>query len=345
MSTVKIVCEEAYAESIWCKQLLEGLIKELKKRRISFEQTTETIAGDSVYLIGISNDWLQKTISRCNVSNRVPIVLTVNSMKNISGKYHLICPDMENAARQLRGALEKAGRYNLAIYGAKASDDLDRCRNEIFSGILNVAGTIFNNTGNLESCFRSFLPKAGLYDAVLCINGYAATSLVKKLEKEAPELLEYLFVFTFEEVLKHSKYNQWISVIDYRLDRFGNAAAQIGELAQRIEHVSNMRVEMEGALCEIPTKLKQDNQKMAETALYEDPEIIHMAKIEQLLQNADDMDHHILAMLLGGAKYSEIADSCYMTEGNVKYRVKKYMSTCDCKTKKELLELLQEYLQ
>ena len=34
---IKIICEEAYAESIWCKQLLNGFIKELNKRRISYE--------------------------------------------------------------------------------------------------------------------------------------------------------------------------------------------------------------------------------------------------------------------------------------------------------------------
>ena len=86
-------------------------------------------------------------------------------------------------------------------------------------------------------------------------------------------------------------------------------------------------------------------QEEISTTPFDDPEVLYMAKIEQLMQEADDMDHHIIAMLLGGAKYGEIADSCYMTEGNVKYRVKKYMTICSCSTKKELLELLKEYLQ
>jgi hypothetical protein len=99
-------------------------------------------------------------------------------------------------------------------------------------------------------------------------------------------------------------------------------------------------------ISEIPEKDHEEPDVLTEQhQLYEDPEIIHMAKIEQLLRDADDLDHHIIAMLLDNAKYSDIADSCYMTEGNIKYRVKKYMSICDCKTKKELLELLQEYLQ
>ena len=48
----------------------------------------------------------------------------------------------------------------------------------------SYAKEIYSNKDNLENCFRSFLPKAALYDAVVCVNGYAAVSLVKKLEKE-----------------------------------------------------------------------------------------------------------------------------------------------------------------
>ena len=32
---IKICCEEAYVETIWCKQLLGGLIKELKKGNVT----------------------------------------------------------------------------------------------------------------------------------------------------------------------------------------------------------------------------------------------------------------------------------------------------------------------
>ena len=118
------------------------------------------------------------------------------------------------------------------------------------------------------------------------------------------------------------------------------------EMASLRSDISVITVRMNVTISEIPGKVPAEHSdRETELQFYEDPEIIHMAKIEQLLRDADDMDHHIIAMLLDGAIYSEIADSSYMTEGNVKYRVKKYMSTCDCKAKKELLELLQEYLQ
>lgn len=347
---IRIICEEAYAESIWCKQLLGGVIREAKKRRLPCEQSVqakEASLEDAVCLIGMSNAWLEEMISGCNAMGHTPVVLSNQFCKKQIGKYHYLCPDMLRAAGSLKAALQKANRKNIALYGGNLSVDLDKNRVDIFSALVQKRSDIYSNTGNLENCFRSFFPKAAQYDTVLCVNGYAAISLVKKLEKENADLLKKLVIVSFEEVLKHSKYNQWISLVDLNLEDYGRAALMMLEIASGENDISSMTVEMECKVEKIPVKDadEKSEESIENCMMFEDPEIIHMAKIEQLLRDADDMDHHIIAMLLSNAKYGEIADSCYMTEGNVKYRVKKYMGICGCKTKKELLELLQEYLQ
>lgn len=347
---INIVCEEACVESIWCKRLLGGLIKELKKRRMPYEVLTylDAIENETfVCILGMSSSWSEKIIKRCNSFEHTPLVLSSQSCKSFLGKYHFLCPDIRKAAEELKNKLESAGRTNVALYGANIFKEIDRDRTEILSFLVKNKSSIYPNTGNLENCFRNFVPKASQYDAVICMDGYAAISLGKKLEKENADLLEKLVIISFEEVLKHSKYNERISLIDLKLESYGKIAVAMMELLDSGDDVSVITMEMQCTVCDIPQKILLEEIEILEVSnqLYEDPEIIHMAKIEQLFRNADDMDHHIIAMLLDNAKYSEIADSCYMTEGNVKYRVKKYMSTCDCKNKKELLELLQEYLQ
>ena len=346
---IKIICEEAYLESIWTKQLLGGLIKELKKRRVAYEQiiSVENISqDDNICVIGMSSEWTKNIIEKCNACDLVPIVLSNLSKRNVDGQYHLIYADMERVAKNLQEVFETTGRKKIALYGANYSADLDKDRTVILSQLIKEASDIYINTGNLETCFRSFYPKSALYDGVLCVNGYAAVSLVKKLEKENSELLEKLVIISFEEVLKHSKYNQWISLIELNLESYGVTAIAVMEMAALRSDISLITISMNASISEIPEKCDEEQALLTEQhQFYEDPEIIQMAKIEQLFRDADDLDHHIIAMLLDNAKYSDIADSCYMTEGNVKYRVKKYMSICDCKTKKELLELLQEYLQ
>ena len=346
---IKIICEEACAESVWTKQLFGGLIKELKKRRMAYEQVFEAediSREDNVCIIGISNAWTEHTVSECNAAGCVPLVLSCQSQRTAQGQYHLICADTKNAARRLKEAILSAGRSKIALYGANFSADLDKDRTSIFSQMISEPSDIYANTGNLETCFRSFFPKAALYDAVICVNGYAAISLVKKLEKEKPELLDHLAIVSCEEVLRYSKYNEWISLIDLNLESYGGAAMAVLDMAALRSDISVITIRMNAAVQELPVKDLQNSRLLAEeTAYYEDPEIVLMEKIEQLLRDADDMDHHIIAMLMDNAKYSDIADSCYMTEGNVKYRVKKYMTVSGCSTKRELIELLQEYLQ
>ena len=59
MKKIRILCEKACAESIWCKQLFSGLVKELKKRRIGFEQdgdiSKEDIAECYAQVVGLED--------------------------------------------------------------------------------------------------------------------------------------------------------------------------------------------------------------------------------------------------------------------------------------------------
>lgn len=346
MKKIKVICEKAYAENIWCKQLFGGLVKELKKRRIGYEQDGDISKEDGVCIIGMSNGWTQAEVERCNERGCIPLVLSAQSGRTVKGEYHLVCSDMRGVTRALKEAFDRAGRKKIALYGAGHTSDLDKDRSDIFSELVPGSQNVFRNTGNLEYCFRSFLPKAARFDGVVCVNGYAAISLVKKLEKENQQILKETVIVSCEEVLRHSKYNQWVSYVDLNLESYGKVALSVLELTEQNREIGAITVKMKGTVCEIPKKSEETKDVVsAEELQFQDPEIVSMERIEQLLRDADDLDHHIIAMLLSDATYSEISDSCYMTEGNIKYRVKKYMSICECKTKKELLELLQEYLQ
>ena len=58
---LKILCENTFEESIWCQKIYEGLICELKKRRIAYEKVwsiDSVLCTDSVYIIGSSHIWI-----------------------------------------------------------------------------------------------------------------------------------------------------------------------------------------------------------------------------------------------------------------------------------------------
>ena len=104
---IRIILEEAYADSIWCKELLGGLQKELKKRRLASDIYTQFVvpdAEDAVCLIGMSNGWLETVVEKYNALDCSPIVLSAQAGRSVDGKYHLICPDMKAAAKELKEA-------------------------------------------------------------------------------------------------------------------------------------------------------------------------------------------------------------------------------------------------
>ena len=41
---IKILCENIYEASIWCKNIYKGLTSELKKRRISYEKAENAVS-------------------------------------------------------------------------------------------------------------------------------------------------------------------------------------------------------------------------------------------------------------------------------------------------------------
>ena len=123
-----------------------------------------------------------------------------------------------------------------------------------------------------------------------------------------------------------------------KLEAYGAMAVKVLNLVKQSDSVTEITVKMK---CEAP-ELTETAQA---EAVQDTSRILTLGRVEQLMENATDMDHHIIALLLEAKTYAEIAERSYMSEGNVKYRVKKYMTICGCSTKRELLELLREYLQ
>ena len=77
---------------------------------------------------------------------------------------------------------------------------------------------------------------------------------------------------------------------------------------------------------------------------YEDRELNDMMLLEKLLDGCEDPDYDIIRLLLRGEPYEKIAETCFLTESAIKYRVKKMVRVCCVQGRKELTDLLRRYL-
>jgi len=69
-----------------------------------------------------------------------------------------------------------------------------------------------------------------------------------------------------------------------------------------------------------------------------------LLKLENLLNICDNIDRYILQQMLIDKSFDTIAQACYLTEGAVKYRVRKMRILCGCEDRQQLMTLLREYI-
>ena len=69
-----------------------------------------------------------------------------------------------------------------------------------------------------------------------------------------------------------------------------------------------------------------------------------MLRLERMLNECDSLDREIIDCLLREESYDNISESCFVTISTVKYRVKKMIGLVEAAGRRELVQLLREYL-
>lgn len=344
---VIILCEDIFEESIWCQKIYSGLKAELKKRRISYKKTSgcsDIAANDTVYIIGSSYIWINNSISFCNNMDIVPIVLCNQLSNMLCGKYHSISTDTAACMQQLILSSSTSDLKRIALYGVNNNSISDMSRVKSYTEQTNNISGIFTNNGSLENCFNTFLPYVSEFDTIICVNNYAAISLVKNLSAHCPDELNRLKIISCSSSKLSSVFSKFIAFVDANFEHYGQAALTVSELAEKNPYISGVNITINPSFEGFPpAKLTADKSDIKQIdSFYKDVEIQKLIKAERLLDVCDDSDIKIIKMLVNGDDYDKISEKCFFSKESVKYRIKKYIKICKFNTKSELIELICE---
>ncbi len=342
-----ILCEKAYFDSSWCKQILQGLKNELKKRRIEYSVVFELddINSDNIFfVIGSDYKWMSDYVAKVNYYGITPILIFNQSNHIISGRYHSVSSDIGGSILALVKWLKNREKNNICLYGVNPESISDISRNQSYAKNLEMGKTFYNN-GSLENCFKSFISCNECFDAVICTNDFAAISLVKNLIKHNAEMLQRLDIISCSQSSISAYFGDYIKSININLTSLGTNAYQVARTAQNGENISEISLTVKWNMefdDENITRLFEDGD-IAPNAFYEDAELSNLMKLDMLVDSFDNTDKNIIRLLMSGDTYSDIAEACYTTERNVKYRVKQYLKKCNVNSRKEFIDFLNEY--
>ena len=354
-----ILAEPSYSKSIWGNNLIRGLTKELRYKRIPYRIIYSMKDANKheryIFLISSSSRWINTALSQCRERHLYPILLCSQAYLMPNAAYSMVCSDIRGMMRQLVAALHNAGRNHVALYGVNPYSISDEARKRCFLEATCELreGDIFYNNDSNANCFQHFLKCASDYDAVICTNDFAAVSLVRHLKESSPDILENIVIIGCAEGKLARHYNQYIYSVTLNYSEFGRAAVDLLRMLNNLS-VSGTVVWMKWN-CDDLEKLKTNERKFhpvtpmsTETdqndIFYMDNELCEMMLIERLLDNAEQIDFVILREMRLGESYEKIAEKCYVTEGTVKYRIRKMEDICQVDDRRSFTALLDKYL-
>lgn len=361
---ILILVEASYADSIWCINLLDGLTGRLKQKRLPYRQiaSLDEAGPDSryIYLIGSDNIWLEAALQSCNQAGLYPILLCNQAYHTFDADYSTVCLDVVNSMRRLVEILSARGLSRVALYGVNPQSVSDEARQEGYltararEGAGKGKSDVFFNNGSLENCFEIFLRRSGEYDAAICVNEFAAVSLARRLARRDPERAKSLLIVSCADGWLSQFYEGRILAVKGNFAARAKAAVTLLENLRKNPYLSHIIMMirwdfslLDGAATPAPAAHRREKAPALPAdpdVFYEDRELNDMMLLEKLLDGCEDPDYDIIRLLLRGEPYEKIAETCFLTESAIKYRVKKMVRVCCVQGRKELTDLLRRYL-
>lgn len=356
---ILIFVEDAYSHSIWCQNLIDGLVSELKLKRIAFRFITsaEELNADCpfLYVIGSSNEWVRAVLEASTRRGIYPILLCNQAFHELDMTYSTVCSDTSGSMQHLVDTLIAAGRTRIALYGVNPYSVSDESRQKGFHAATHQQNQqdVYINNGCLEQCFVRFREKLPDYDAVICANDFAAISLVRNLVHYYPSELDRLLIIGCAETQLTEYYSKYVLSIRVNFLEYGRAAVMLLENLKRNPYLSHIVMAIRWDFSPLTSlhKLAASQKEpqlpaipKSKDVFYKDQELYDMLRLERMLNECDSVDKEVISCLLNNEPYDIIAERCFVTISTIKYRVKKMISISKSANRTELIQLLREYL-
>ena len=351
--------EPEYKTSNWYNDILDGLLSEKRQKRFSLTML-ESIdelkqyavsREDIIFVIGTNSQWLDKVLPLCEAvfDNRV-IVLANHENRFSKGKYSIVTADITHSVQLLYNYLKHYGKERIAMYGInpKSSSDAYRKRSFLLCG--GKETDLYYNTISLSQCYDDFSESTGQYDAVICVNDFAAISLTKHLGADTSLYITScgagsLLSRFFSPSITHTRINY---------ASFGKAGLDLCRILQKNSNANSVNIYLSSDFVpgqttdELPLvkEAMQESQSIDKNddKYYADLEIDEMIRVETLLNSCDQGDLQILKGVLAGKTYSALAEENFMSTNGVKYKLKNMFELCSVSSRAELVDLLKKYI-
>ena len=335
---IKVVAEESFRESIWCKEYLRGIKSEVRSQNIRLSEKK----SDYSIIIGSSTGWL----SEQNISRQT--VFITPDIFDVQGVASCVSVNFQMAMQKIYSYLQGGKKHKPLLLGVNPSSSGDSMKKRSFKKIF-PQGSIVENKGDVSQMIKDAAFEIDEADSIICCNSMVAVFLSSSLscEKERP------WILTFGRSSLARMVHTPITSVDCDYESVGRTAVKTCMLLEKNRHLSSITMTVEAQILpdasteyfEVPEDLRFDrkSQHGSVDTFFCDSEMKVLFDLENMLSHCLSVDFEILKALQKKVPYEKLSEQLNMSVNTLKYRIRRMLILAQCSSRKELLNLLQSY--
>lgn len=256
-------------------------------------------------------------------------------------------PSRRAETQQMANYLYSLGRRKFALVGFGLNSINDNFRYHSAMSSLTSLGLsiderdVWHWQTDPQTSFRSFVSSAHHYDTVICPNDTMSINLINHLRKHGICVPQDLYVASFGNKTVGRYFSP--SITSMTMDM-----VQVGEQAFYVWQFLNAQPDNHGVAIKITVpsrilirestggRIPDDETivpavNMSSDPFYSDPSVAPLVNLENCLAMRDELDMRIIAQLMEDRSYETIAETLFISESTLRYRLAKIYASTEIK--------------
>ena len=317
-----------------------------------------------VIVVGFTFIWLNECIHRLTSASIHPLVLTSLSSQHTT-KISTISFDESEAIFRLCQYFGENGIKKVAYFGYNPNKPSHGNQYKAYKEskqIFNLADIhpyydCYSDYGNIDKCAKVFFSRYSDYEAVICASPECAVKIIYEMKKRNISHSN-LYVAAIGSSPLCSAVTPRITCYNFDASLCGQKAAKLYKTLVNNPEFSYISSYITGSLnIEESTNFMPfknlysrpyvANHFSANHPTYEttgDAEIDIINRIENLICNSDKIDLDYIELLKSGSSDKEFAEKHFISENTLNYRIKNMCKILGVGSRKEMQEMLNEWI-
>lgn len=355
--------EPNYITSVWFAKSMAGLQDAAARlhKEVRLLSSVHDLPSDhtpaAVALISDTVDWTRYMIDELNARG-IRVILQGEAPTDYSNDISGPVLDRQSLVEHMVQYFVSAGRRRLASVGNDPRDGNDNTRMRVFLESLRNMGIsaserdVFLVDADLDACIDRFLEQIDRYDGAICVNDYVAVQLLVAARQRGIAVPERLFVAGSGNMIMGNCTTPTLTTSTLNYYEMGYQTVQLGHYLQKNPGISAIHVSIpcelicrgSTAFLPAPSHLSVHAEGSHPVNDLSEAADLRLRRLENCLLHCDRLDFGIIHGVLEGLSGERIADTLFISQGTVQYRLKKLYQRAGVDSRRAFEALLAPYI-